>query len=423
MILTKNNKLTFEKRLMPEKGVEMNSIKLTLLLFSFLYYSFLNTSTAQWVQASNGMGNRIVYQFAYSGSNIFAGTFQNGVYLSTDNGANWTQTSLNDRSVWSLAISGNNIFAGSDPPGGVYLSTNNGTTWTQTSLGNWVLSFAINGNYIFAGTNSSGGVYLSTNNGTNWTQTSLNNRSVYSLAIDGSNLFAGTTNGVYLSTDNGTTWTQTSLNNHIVRSLAISGNNIFAGVGQGPATNGVYLSTDNGTNWVRTSLNTPWVNSLALNGNNLFAGTNGNGVYVSNDNGTSWTQRNEGLGNVTVWSLGILNNYIFAGVFGGVYRRPLGELTSIQQISNLPKQFSLSQNYPNPFNPTTKIKFATPKSSFVRLVVYDAVGRELATMVNEQLNAGTYEAEWSVDKFSNGIYYYKLTSGNYSETKKMIIVK
>jgi len=81
---------------------------------------------------------------------------------------------------------------------------------------------------------------------------------------------------------------------------------------------------------------------------NLFAGTNGNGVYVSNDNGSSWTQRNEGLGNVTVWSLGIFNNYIFAGRSdGGVYRRPLGELTSIQQISNdVQKQFSLSQNYP-----------------------------------------------------------------------------
>ncbi len=89
----------------------------------------------------------------------------------------------------------------------------------------------------------------------------------------------------------------------------------------------------------------------------------------------------------------------------------------------IPSQFSLSQNYPNPFNPKTKIRFALPKSSFANLVVYDALGSEVATLVNEHLNPGTYEVDWDGSGFASGIYYYKLTAGDYTETKKMVLMK
>ena len=102
---------------------------------------------------------------------------------------------------------------------------------------------------------------------------------------------------------------------------------------------------------------------------------------------------------------------------GGV---PIG----IHPVSTeIPNQFSLSQNYPNPFNPNTKIQFALPTNSFATLIVFDELGRELETLVNKQLIAGTYEAEWSADKFSSGVYYYKLKTGDHTETKKMILVK
>jgi hypothetical protein len=324
--------------------------------------------------------------------------------------------------VISLAASGNNIFAGIYMGGGLYLSTDNGTTWTQTSLNNQsVPSLAVSGNDIFAGT-SQYGVYKSTNNGANWIQTSLNNLYVFSLAVNGNNIFAGggyPGPGAYLSTNNGANWTL-SLTNEYVSSLAVNENSVYAGT----QNHGVYLSTNNGTNWTQTSLNIQFVPSLAASGNNIFAGT-GNGVYVSNDNGANWTQRNEGLGNIVVHVFCIINNYIFAGTDGNsVYRRPLSELIGIQPISNVvPNQFSLSQNYPNPFNPTTKIQFALPKSSFAKIVVYDALGRDMETLVNEQLNTGTYEAEWNASNYPSGVYYYKLTAGDYMETKKMMLLK
>ncbi len=105
---------------------------------------------------------------------------------------------------------------------------------------------------------------------------------------------------------------------------------------------------------------------------------------------------------------------------------------NIKSIGNtVPSQFTLSQNYPNPFNPVTKIKFNVPVNSDVKLTVYDAMGREVTTLVDQKLNSGVYEASWDGSNFSSGIYFYKLTSGystsgngnNFAETKKMILLK
>ena len=109
-------------------------------------------------------------------------------------------------------------------------------------------------------------------------------------------------------------------------------------------------------------------------------------------------------------------------------------LTGINKISNIiPEQFSLSQNYPNPFNPTTKIRFSLPNPSEggaqnVRLIVYDALGREVQTLVNEQLSPGTYEVDFPAptgdgSNLPSGVYYYKLITEEYSQTKKMILIK
>jgi subtilisin-like proprotein convertase family protein len=96
----------------------------------------------------------------------------------------------------------------------------------------------------------------------------------------------------------------------------------------------------------------------------------------------------------------------------------------VQQLSTeIPAKYDLSQNYPNPFNPTTNIKFALPKSGFVTLKVYDIVGKEVATLVNEQLTAGTYEHNFNASAFSSGVYFYKISAGDFTEIKKMMLVK
>jgi hypothetical protein len=300
--------------------------------------------------------------------------------------------------------------------------------WTQTALNiQSILALAVNGNNIFAGAggfSSPLGVYLSTNNGTNWIQTALNNQYILSLAINGNNIFAGTASyGIFISTNNGLNWIQTGLNNLTVSSLAVSGNNIFAGT----SGSGVYLSTNNGTNWTQTTLNNQSISSFAISGNNIFAGSIDSGVYFSTNYGTSWVQKNQGFNNVnpSINSLLISNNYIFGAVYNFfVWKCPLSDFMETKQISEVvPVTYSLEQNYPNPFNPTTNIKYEIPKNSFVKLIVFDALGREIETLVNEKQSAGIYEATFDASNYPSGVYFYRLTTDGFSETKKMILLK
>jgi hypothetical protein len=122
-------------------------------------------------------------------------------------------------------------------------------------------------------------------------------------------------------------------------------------------------------------------------------------------------------------STGVLKAWSLNFVIG---TNPIG----IQNISGeIPKTFSLSQNYPNPFNPSTNIHFSIPSvgnssdRSSVRLIIYDMLGREVETLVNEQLNAGTYEVKFDGSKYASGIYFYVLKTEGFYETRKMILIK
>ena len=101
----------------------------------------------------------------------------------------------------------------------------------------------------------------------------------------------------------------------------------------------------------------------------------------------------------------------------------------IQPISNeVPERFALYQNYPNPFNPTTKIHFSIPpvRAQYiepVQLKIYDILGREIATLVNEQLQPGMYEVDWNAENYPSGVYFYILNAGNYKQTMKMVLLK
>ncbi len=101
-----------------------------------------------------------------------------------------------------------------------------------------------------------------------------------------------------------------------------------------------------------------------------------------------------------------------------------GNPIGIKPISNnIPSYFKLYQNYPNPFNPSTTIEFDISQTSFIRLIVYDLNGRELQTLVNEELNAGSYRVSFDGNKLSSGLYFYRLFSDGYIHTKKMVLIK
>ncbi len=119
-------------------------------------------------------------------------------------------------------------------------------------------------------------------------------------------------------------------------------------------------------------------------------------------------------------------NYAVAWGNGGtlVANQNPGFIIGINHVSSkIPNRYELVQNYPNPFNPTTKIKFELPNATFVKLTVYDVTGREVETLVNDRLAAGVYEASFDGSRFASGVYFYRMVTDGYSETRKMMLVR
>jgi hypothetical protein len=329
---------------------------------------FLSTNNGtNWSMVDNGLSNTNVYSLAISGTCIFDGT-ENGVFLSTNNGASWSLANIGFRSgftrnIFSFAVSGTNIFAATDD--GVYLSTNKGTSWTQTGLTYvYVQALAVSGTNVVAGLLNAG-IFISSNNGATWT--SVNNglpvtdHSIQAIAALNSNIFVCTrdnTNGngeVFLSTNNGASWN--AVDNGLpkqllVKSLAISGSNIFAGTNQG-----VYFSTNNGTSWTAINNATSWTGNgifatnLAVFDTNIFAAMFYGGVFLSTNNGTSWAAVNNGLPTNKLGEsyIAISNTDIFYGNrYGNIWRRPLSEMissVSVWQIDiNIKDNGNISQS-------------------------------------------------------------------------------
>ena len=183
--------------------------------------------------------------------------------------------------------------------------------------------------------------------------------------------------------------------------------------------------------------------ALSSDGNTAIVGGNldnshAGAVWVFTRSGGVWTQQGTklvGTGSVgnprQGYSVAISSN---SGTFieGGlgdnsntgavwVFVNPSIGITTIS--TEIPRDFSLSQNYPNPFNPSTNIRYDLPKNGFVKLVVFDELGREIETLVNEKQTTGTYEATFNATQYPSGVYFYKLQTENFSETKKMLMIK
>jgi hypothetical protein len=105
------------------------------------------------------------------------------------------------------------------------------------------------------------------------------------------------------------------------------------------------------------------------------------------------------------------------------YTPPLDPVGGVEASNELPKHFVLEQNYPNPFNPTTVIRYQLPASAPVTLAVYDLLGREVRTLVNERMNAGVYEVAFDGSGLSSGVYFYRLSAGDFVQTKRLMILR
>lgn len=434
---------------------------------------YRSTNNGQnWTSLNNGLTNLNIFGLVYCNHIIYAGTNYEGIYSITDTGNTWypNNNGIHNRTVSCIYENGNNLIL-AVPDKGVCISTNGGTEWFEksngitnktivsvTSINNYLIAGAVYPSYgwsIFYSSNFGNswinsassspvcfqfivdrgnvysamyGVSYSSNNGLNWIFINGNNPAglLNTISKKGNTLFCGGYWGISRTTNNGVTWDSINIglpSYKVINYLYSDSINIYAGLRQ----HGFYISTNNGDSWIQrnnglTHLN---INCIYKIGNSLFAGTDTGGVYVTSNNGFNWTKINEGLLSSTILSLFAKNGYLYAGTrFMGLWRRPIGEITDITKIkSETPSSFSLSQNFPNPFNPSTSIKYSILGNQNVKLLVYDLLGREVETLVNEKQSPGTYEVKFEGSKFSSGIYFYKLTAGDFNETKKMLLIK
>jgi hypothetical protein len=192
-------------------------------------------------------------------------------------------------------------------------------------------------------------------------------------------------------------------------------------------TTGILKSIDGGFNWF--TQNNPGTvagesKMFFLNNKKGWVGVFLNRILATVD-GENWGyQTTPAISNYSVQFVDSLRGWAGSSILihttdGG------GVINPVRQISTeVPSQYKLYQNYPNPFNPSTNIKYQITKSKFVTLKIFDITGKEIATLVNQKQNAGTYETEFSGEGLASGIYFYSLVvENNIIDTKKMILVK
>jgi hypothetical protein len=414
----------------------------------------------------------------FNGNLIVAGSFthRGGVtvnYIAEWNGSYWQQLGSGmDNSVLSLTVWQGKLIAGGyfTHAGGVsanYIAQWDGSTFAWSPLGSGLAyspyALTVFHNNLIAGTNEYSGPHLYKWGGISWSpMAGGTNGGVYSLFGSDFALYVG-----------GQFTTAGGVNTHNIAKLIESGNVVkhrnalnkpipsheieidslflYYSFGGGDDNSGLYITdvkitidtvtypidsdlefylihqsvTDtiiyqaggSGANFRGTILNDS-ASTLISNGAAPFTGSFKPSKPLSQFNGLdpggAWILKvyDRGTGNtgtLEAWSLDITY---------GV--NPIG----IKPISSeVPKSFKLMQNYPNPFNPSTKINFALPKDAFAKIIIYDVLGREVAKIVNENLKRGTYAVDWDASNFSSGVYFYRLETDGYIETKKMVLLK
>lgn len=464
-----------------------------------------------WIPSNTGFPSSMwANTFAAKPGYIFAGTYSEGIFVSTDDGSTWTQknngipdlpfpTGLphNYPPVQSLITSGSNVIAATI--NGMYLSIDNGDNWSEVNeaiLATDVMAITANSTAVFAGTARTG-IYTSVNNGSNWLRSNngltsydvlalttknssvfvsvLNekvfrsddngntwvaaasgiNSNVSVLKSDSLRVFAVTTGGqftpraIFQTFDNGATWTTipTGTLPSGIWTLASNTSRIYVGADFGK----LYYTDNNGTNWMDISGSLPAlkINSILIIGNNLLVGTDGQGIYKSSDNGSSWVgsmssstindiQQQNGILYASTWGEGTVVSHdtgtswqsyntgladlfvrgiasdgikLYAGTDAGAFSSPL----AVTGINERTKQTSFSV-FPNPAHNRVTITSKEKTSKWKNISVFDVRGKELLKLNNIPEDV----IEIDLSNYETGLYFIKVSSDHYTETIRVV---
>jgi len=341
----------------------------------------------------------------------YASTNSNMIFKTTNSGENWFALNLN--SGYGIngmyALNRDTLFV-SGNSGRIYRSMNGGGNWTESIIANtgqnmWDVCFINSQTGYMIGSNIGYDCLKTTNTGENWIRTPFGlDVFPYNIKkIDSMSLYCsarlGVTNisGLIMSTNGGVNWSYKMVSGpyYVGDSYFINRNTGYYITTGNYSTSNCYLwkTTNAGDNWINVTLPINVIKDLQyvmfLNEQTGFI--LGNGVLLKTSNG--------------------------GNVFGVEF-----------SSSHIPHSFSLHQNYPNPFNPVTKIQFDIPsvgqRHAFdTKLIIYDVSGSLVTTLVNEQLQPGSYSVDWDGTGYASGVYFYSLVTNEFTETKRMVLIK
>ena len=322
--------------------------------------------------------------------------YNSTVRRTTDGGSTWINANPNPAMIpgnietieaidamnaWCATSPGTNTF--------IYKTTNGGNVWTQVyaNTSGFINCVQVMEPYIWFG-GSTGTVYRSTNLGINWTTAPTPGIAVYVQALHlnsqtGLGLASGTT--MDITTNGGISFTP----------LPVPGAGNISGI-EGAGNDLWYLRGEN--------------------------------IYRSTNAGANWTvEHNTGI---TMLAINFTNNSIsgclegWAVGYAGTVVKMIGlTVGTANNQTSLPETYKLEQNYPNPFNPTTTINYSIPHEGFVKLVVTDILGKQVAVLVNENKPAGNYSVNFDAANIPSGVYFYKIETGDFTAVKKMVVMK
>lgn len=443
-------------------------------------------SGTNWQLIATSIGAQVFDMFFFNQNDgILAG--DNGkIFATTDGGVTWENVcnSQYDNLTSIYSTDQNHCWAVGDF-GAVMRTTNGGMQWEKLNSGtNLSLSdvFFLD-NQLGWAVGYSGKILKTTNGGNNWLpQNSGAIWDLYDVFFVNSNLgWIASGSRIYKTTDGGIVWSLFYPNADIVQISRIiffnelEGLLIGGGYYIGPNQAKIYKTADGGNTWSRVYNTDDQIHNYELR--NAFFLDSGLGWAVGNsglvvhttDFGTTWNQwlklansdydffsvafkdANTGYvlgkyGSIMSttdggqnWYYEVItdrsllysitysepNSFWICGPKGLIVNNNIGGTTDVllEEFSSLIFDYVLNQNFPNPFNPTTKIKFSVPKSSNVIIKVYDVLGNEIETLVNKKIPTGNYEVNWNAANLPSGVYFYRLQTGDFAQTRKMILLK
>ncbi len=424
-------------------------ITISLMLVLCLFVQKSSAQIHRWTPTNDGLTNLHVLSLAsVSDKIIFAGT-PFGMFCSTNSGLSWSEKSLglDYLTIESLGSNHHNYvyagISGGDPPYDLHsecvMSNDTANTWQNIDIGysdyNFMSISDADSTNIFA---TIWGVYnflyggnhyviQTTDGGYSWEtkKTFIDNSSSIAnpiLTYD-SLILVGRADppNLFRSTDLGTTWQELYIDSSSFPPAVLSFCYNDQGIFFAGTTNKIFRSTDFGLTWHILPQSPDWIFTMCCEGESKILAVK-NGVTYSSDLGSTWNPDTIGIGTTAIRSiLQYAPGKYLLGTYEGVYSS--GLLNENEEKIIKPSVFSLSQNYPNPFNPVTIIKYEIASGNFISIKVYDILGKEIQTLINEYKPAGSYKVNFVGNNLPSGLYFYRINAGNYSAVKKMILLR